>query len=154
MHGVMLLPVQMTPQTIPTTGVARASLKFGSGFTVPTIDPENPPTITIGGQPVTDIHQDDLDPHIFYFEPPPSPTQAAGQFDLVISGISIPGMPCLSATPPTPLTLPNFVQYTDDSVMAKQGFKRAEVGQKEFYNPSEEAERSFIKSFISFNGAN
>ena len=38
--------------------------------------------------------------------------------------------------------------------MAKEGFKHSEVGQKEFYNPSEDAERSFVKNFIGFNGAN
>jgi hypothetical protein len=35
--------------------------------------------------------------------------------------------------------------------MAKEGFIRPDIDKREFYNPSEEAERDFIKNFIGFS---
>ena len=117
---LQLLPIQITPQTIPTTGVARGKIVFGSGFQVPVIPQSNTTfAITIGGQNAHDILQDQNNPNIFYFDVPPG---TAGSADVVISGVTIPGVPCLSATPPVPLTLPGFVQYTDDVVKGIKGF--------------------------------
>jgi len=38
--------------------------------------------------------------------------------------------------------------------MAKEGFMRSDIDKKEFYNPSEDAERDFIKNFIGYRESN
>ncbi|SRR5260221_7737086 len=118
--AVLLIPIAITPSTIPTTGVARAKIVFGSGVQVPKLDVSNTTfNITIGGQGVADLYQDDNNNNIFYFS---IPAGTAGPADVTISGISVPGMPWLSATPPQTMTLPSFVQYTDDPAKGIKGF--------------------------------
>ena len=123
-HGgfVSLLPVELYPNPMPTSGVARAKfvLLAADKDTMPFFAEEDLPTITIGNEICRDVHQDEIDPRVFYFTPPESPNGGAGNFDFELSGITVPNHPLLSNG--DPLKLEGLVEYTADASDGTKGF--------------------------------
>lgn len=125
--AALLMPVEIKPNPMPATGVARSKffLAAANKDTMPVVTDENTPTITIEGVPCENVRQDEIDPRIFYFTPPESPTEAAGKFDCEISGITVPDHPFLSNG--YPLTMTDFVEYTDDASDGTKGFRDSNI---------------------------
>lgn len=124
--SALLVPIAITPNPLPTSGLARAKIAFGRAFDIPTLPVDSSIDIKIGGQPVTDIHQDQNDAHIIYFTPPAAPLDSDGQpregdCDVEITGIDPPPLGL------APLILSRFVHYTADSVDGMKSFSDSNV---------------------------
>ena len=129
-HGAqagLLLPIEILPNPIPVTGVARAkvSLMFAEKNTVPDLDGEGGPVMKIGGLPCTDVSQDPEDHRVFYFTPPNLPAQAPGRFDFEIGGITISGCTILSAE--RQIILENHIEFTEDERRGTRSFLESNI---------------------------
>jgi len=108
--------VEVVPNPLPLDGVARMKLNLVSDQ-FPSLEEDEMPTITIGGEVCEDVVQDKEKLATFYFTPPSR--FVAGKYDLVLSNITVPGYPLLANG--EPLTLTEIIEFTDDLEEGNQG---------------------------------
>ncbi len=129
-HGAeagLVMALGIKPNPLPLGGVARAkiSLLFADKDSVPVSGLDGGPVFKIGNLECQNIHQDGLDPRVFYFTPPNSQGQSAGRLDFEISNITIPGCPWLSNG--STLVLKNLVEFTGDARAGTMAFMDSNI---------------------------
>lgn len=113
-----VLVLEMTPNPIPANGVVRAKLDLSPILSgLDTLNNMPDATISFDGQTVVNLHQDDYDSSVFYFEP-----IADGEDDpkdVTLSGFLVNG------EEHPDIKLKKFARYTKDQVEGVKQFSAA-----------------------------